>query len=487
MRRKNTDGEDGRNVDRRSVLASMSSVAGIGLVGTEFASAKSQNSRKYRGVAYETVSERQQGSALAQLQTENDGAISGVLNIGGFTLSVGGDDTLKPYLNQDGLRKYKTTATGPNKTKNGLPLVVRFEVQDDELMTGIMTRPRSDYENLGFSLAATNRSRDIATQAESIETEIASGLNPDSTVPVNIPETGIPKDANAPASEITTESPTQSSDVRSEDVTTQASNDVGIIDEDYKNGSKTWTPPARCSDQRSMTTNWRYDCAFFGGDTYDHNFDEIESGQNAVWWFHGHFDELPKSLLCSYDHDGSMDQPAPMKAEYEVGLGSGESQQHVDFFSPAPDNDTNDSGGQDDGIIGLALNIASGVGGTYTNIATAVFDFVMNGAGDGESFIHNKESWTNSNGVPKVKMVWNIGLSGYDLSYFPDAPDKGAGVQFTVDNGHDADRQGTVTGKSRFTFSHMRYPDNSCRCTSKYRYTVTTPYTTSTAVYDSIT
>lgn len=484
--KKNSNEEDGgKKMKRRNVLATMGSIAGVGLVGSEFASARSQRVRKYRGISYETVSERQQGSVSARIKNKGGGAISGVLKVGGYTLSLGNGGSLEPYFDQDNIRKYKLTASGPNKTENGLPLLVRFEIQNDELMAGVATRPRSDYENLGFSLAATDRPRDVPLQAESLEAEIASGLNPNPTTNVTVPKTGIPKDANAP-SKITIESSDSSQDMRSTDVSTQSSQDSGIVGEDYRNGSKTWSPPSRCSDQRSMTSNWRYDAAFFGGDTYDHNYNQIEQDASAIWWFQSHFKDKPESLLCSYDHDGTMDEPAPIKAEYEVGLGTNESQQHIDFFSPSPDNDTNDSGGQDDGIIGLTLNIVAGVGGKYTSIATSVFDFIMNGGGSGSDYIHNKESWTNSDGVPKVKMSWNIGLSGSDLSYFPDAPDKAAGVQFSVDNGHEPSYQGTITGKSRFTFTHLRYPDNSCRCTSKYRYTVTTPYTSVNAVYDSI-
>lgn len=481
MSNNRTHGISVDNISRRNILTSVGGIAGVGVVGTNFASAKPKGNREFVGVSYEAVSEEQQGTASAQLNTHKNGAINGVLQLAGFTIPVGNEKPLKSYMEENGLRKYKIVSNSSEHKKDDLPLIVRFEIQNDELMAGVATRPRSDYENLGFALAATDRPRKTPLRSESIKAEIASGLNPSQNPDVIVKDKGIPRIANTPT-DITIENTDSTLDTQSGDVSVQATKSTGLISEASRDGKEKWTPAASCSDQRSMATHWTYNTAFVGQDTYDHDYDEIESGQWAIWWFHSHFSDKPESMLC--DYSGTMDEPAPTSVEYEITLGDGESQQHIDFLSPSPDNDPNDAGGKDDGVLGLILDFAAAAGGPYAAAGKAVIDFLLGSNSD--PVYQNKESWTNSNGVPKVKMVWDMDMDGSEREDIPGAPDKGAGVQFRIDNGHSSGRYATIDGKSRFTFTHMRFPSNSCRCTTAYRYTVTTTYTYNTGGYNSI-
>lgn len=293
-------------------------------------------------------------------------------------------------------------------------------------------------------------------------------------------ETGIPRDITSPT-EMSTHDTNGDNRQENEDISIQAAQNKGLISEAGRNGTKKWTPAASCSDQRSMATNWRYNNAFFGQNTSERKYNEIESGQWAVWWLHSHFSDKPESMLCNYS--GTMDEPAPTSVEYEILLGDNESSHDIDFTSPAPDNDPNNSGGKDDGVLGLILDFVAAAGGPYAAAGKAIIDFLLAGSNDPVYF--DKESYF-ANGKPKVKMIWDIDIDGWNRSHIPGSPQKGAGVQFRIDNGYAAGTNHAIKGKSRFSFTHMRFPSNSCRCTTAFRYPVTTAYTTTIGNFKSV-
>lgn len=172
--------QENNSMKRRQILASMGGVAGASLIGTGLTSARTEGEQEYIGISYETVTETEQGPASAQLNSREDGSVEGFLWFAGYTVPVGSEEPLKPYLDENGFRKYKFKSDDEEHLEDGEPLVVKFEVQNEELVAGFATRRRSDFENLGFALTAPERLGNGAFRSSSIQDKIASGLNPNS-------------------------------------------------------------------------------------------------------------------------------------------------------------------------------------------------------------------------------------------------------------------------------------------------------------------
>ncbi|WP_144240130.1 hypothetical protein [Haladaptatus cibarius] len=480
MGRKETHKEVESSVSRRTVLTSAGALAGTGMVGTNMVSAKPKGKREFVGVSYEAVSETSQGTASARLKTHTDGTLSGELQFAGFTVPIGKKESLKPDLERNGVRKYKIVSRDNKHKKDDLPLIIRFEVENNELVAGFATRPRSDYENLGFALAAIDRPRKNSLSTDGIERTIESGLLPDQNNNVTVNETGLPRKSDS-SGDMTLTDPSSLSNESSSDVSIQGSTTTGLLSEWTRSGKKKWTPADHCSDQRTMASSWDYNLAFMGSNTYQHEADEIETNDLSVWYCHSHFEEKPESILARYD--GVNTEPYPTNVEYQVYLGSGENRNNIDFRSPGPTDDPND-GGKDNGLGGLVLDFAAAASGPYGAAGKAVIDYLFGGSNDPVNY--HKENYTDDDGDPVTKMVWDIDHVGFSRSKIPGSPNQGPGVQFSVYNSHSAGRTGYVQGKSRFSFTHHRYPENTCRGGLSHRYAVTTSYTYAGASYESI-
>lgn len=178
-------------VERRKVLKSIGTSAGVGtLVGTAAANSEDRE-RLFSGISYDALTHKLAGTTAASLEASSDGGVEGYVRVGGFRIDFS-DVNIQEINRDEGEVVYGTSLEGARYIKDGEPL----QFQMIEYSTGVygsITRPSPEFGSLGFTMADNDHNRSRFDLAEGLWNK-GDGIVPDGydEIPA-VPDTGVPR------------------------------------------------------------------------------------------------------------------------------------------------------------------------------------------------------------------------------------------------------------------------------------------------------
>lgn len=183
-----------RSINRRSVLSAIGS-SSVGAAMMSSIVSANPGQRQLTGITYDTLTHEFQRPAFADVTFDDDGGVSGTLELAGYSMEVGGSNPVTPDRTHPE-PEYTVKKRANTFTREGLPLKIRFVAPNGE-MSGTMTRPSGDYGRLGFTFTdptkldmSPQETRDAAKRLLMGDGDgiVPSGMN----YKPQIPNTGIP-------------------------------------------------------------------------------------------------------------------------------------------------------------------------------------------------------------------------------------------------------------------------------------------------------
>ncbi|PSQ50813.1 hypothetical protein BRD15_00950 [Halobacteriales archaeon SW_6_65_15] len=146
-----------------------------------------EGTTKFSGLAYDPYTHQSQGIASAEIETDDEDNLSGILQIPGMKIPLGQDEPLEP-IQEGQYVEYETKKDAPQFTKDGEPLKIIINDFGFELFVDL-TRPAYEYGHLNVTLPAKGRGK----TADDLRWLLIGNGNGNPNRPKkNMPDSGIP-------------------------------------------------------------------------------------------------------------------------------------------------------------------------------------------------------------------------------------------------------------------------------------------------------
>jgi len=248
--------------------------------------------------------------------------------------------------------------------------------------------------------------------------------------------------------------------------------DSGVLDESL------WEESMSACDG-AITSDWEMVAAVTANDTSDHNWDEIQEGEQNIWEFVTHFEERPENLIHNDCWRSQYNKPEPHNFRCTIEIADSENYNELFFHSPQPADDADDESGND--ILGRSLDIIQGTGNAYISAGAALIDYAMSDSSNSTSVDNNDN---------KSKFIFDIDLDGGydDLPQVVDGEPESVGVSLRVRNDYSSDYHGIkYIPEHTFTYPSQRNDRSPCGCeTPTYYYKTTVPNCLPFATYEAV-
>lgn len=184
---RNKQGESKLSIGRRNVLKSVGGTVSAGVLASNLSRAARDGKAKFQGLAYDPYTHQAQGAATAEVETDDEEGLSGVLQLPGLRVPIGQDEPLEP-IHTGRRATYETKKDGNSFKKDGKPLKITIQDYGFSLFVDV-TRPHIKYGRLNVTLPAKERGR----TAEDVRGMLIGNGNGNPDRPTKeMPASGIP-------------------------------------------------------------------------------------------------------------------------------------------------------------------------------------------------------------------------------------------------------------------------------------------------------